>query len=107
MSALEMAKQSADEKGATCIHRVTVRIGALSGVDKGALQFAFEAVAPDVIGEGAELSIVEAPARFHCPACGQDWEKPNAYSWQCPGCEHFPGELLSGREIELMSVEFS
>ena len=56
-SALSVALDQARQAGASRVHVIRLRIGALSGVVPDALEFAFEALAPGTPAEGAELAI--------------------------------------------------
>jgi hydrogenase nickel incorporation protein HypA/HybF len=103
-SALNMALEQAQKAGALRVHIIRLRIGALSGVVPDALQFAFEALAPGTIAEGAALAIDEIPARFWCNACNREFQSDNLFG-ECPGCQRPSGDLRSGREMELASME--
>ena len=102
--ALEMALVKAREAGAQRLLRLRLRIGALSGVVPEALQFAFEALTPGTIAEGAELAIDRVPARFWCAACAREFASDDLFA-DCPGCHRPSGDLRAGRELELASLE--
>jgi len=70
-SALDLALDQAQKAGATRVHVVRLRIGTLSGVVPEALQFAFEALTPGTLAEGAALDIENIPAKFWCSACAR------------------------------------
>ena len=102
-STLDLALAQARQNGATRIRAVRLRIGTLSGVVPDALQFAFEALAPGTLAEGAQLTIESVPARFWCAAC--DREFASDLFAQCPDCGGLSGDLRAGRELELTSLE--
>ncbi len=52
-SALSLALDQARQAGAARVHTIRLRIGALSGVVPDALEFAFEALTPGTMAEGA------------------------------------------------------
>ena len=56
-SALSLALDQARQAGAARVHTIRLRIGALSGVVPDALEFAFEALTPGTLAEGAQLAI--------------------------------------------------
>ncbi len=91
-------------EGAERALRVTVRIGALSGVDPDAFAFAFPMAAEDTPCEGAGLELVAAPARARCRACGHGWEATGVFP-ACPSCGHAEADLEGGREFLLSSLE--
>jgi hydrogenase nickel incorporation protein HypA/HybF len=103
-SALNQALSEARQAGATRVHEIRLRIGVLSGVVPDALQFAFEALTPGTLAEGALLRIEEVPARFWCGKCGREFVSANLYA-ECPDCGLPSGDLRAGRELELSSME--
>ncbi|HLH56383.1 MAG TPA: hydrogenase maturation nickel metallochaperone HypA [Verrucomicrobiae bacterium] len=103
-SALSLALDRAAKAGALQVHKIRLRIGVLSGVVPDALQFAFEALVPETIAKGAVLEIEEVPARFWCPECRAEFQAADFFG-QCPVCHVPSGELRSGRELELASLE--
>lgn len=101
-SLLEILEQEAKARGAAKVTRVKLRIGALSGVVREALEFAFEVASGGTVAEGASLEIEEVPVRIRCPRCGVlEQEGPFLV---CPRCGEV-GVLLSGRELEIDSME--
>ncbi len=103
-SALSLALDQARQAGASRVHAIRLRIGALSGVVPDALEFAFEALAPGTPAEGAKLAIEAVPARFWCAPCAREFESDDLLA-ECPGCHTPSGELRGGREMELASLE--
>lgn len=103
-SALTMALNRAQEKGAGKIYSIRLRIGALSGVVPEALSFAFDALTPGTLAEGAQLVIDAVPARFWCSDCRKEFPAADLMA-ECPGCRRPSGELRAGREMELASME--
>jgi hydrogenase nickel incorporation protein HypA/HybF len=103
-NALNAALREARLAGAARVHAIRLRIGVLSGVVPDALRFAFEALTPGTAAEGALLAIEEVPARFWCAACRREFVSANLFA-ECPDCHGPSGELRSGRELELTSME--
>ncbi len=103
-SALNLALDQAQKAGAIRVHVIRLRIGALSGVVSEALEFAFEALAPGTIAEGAALDIESVPARFWCATCAREFQAEDFLA-ECPACHSASGELRAGREMELASME--
>jgi hydrogenase nickel incorporation protein HypA/HybF len=103
-SALDEVLREAELAGARRVHKIRLRVGVLSGVVPDALRFAFDALTPDTLAEGAVLSIEEVPARFWCAACSREFVSVNLFS-ECPDCAKPSGEMRSGRELELSSME--
>jgi hydrogenase nickel incorporation protein HypA/HybF len=103
-SALQVAAETARNAQAKRVHAVRMRIGTLSGAVPEALEFAFEALAPGTLVEGARLEITSVPARFWCANCQNEFEAENLLS-QCPVCLSPSADLRSGRELEVASLE--
>jgi hydrogenase nickel incorporation protein HypA/HybF len=103
-SALTLALDEARKAGAKRVYGLRLRIGALSGVVPEALQFAFEALAPGTLAEGALLGIEHVPARFWCGPCSQEFTAEDLFS-DCPVCRTPSRELRAGREMEIASLE--
>ena len=103
-SALNLALDQAQKAGATKVHALRLRIGTLSGVVPEALQFAFEALTPGTLAEGAALDIENVPARFWCHSCTREFQADDFLA-ECPGCHQPSGNLRAGREMELASME--
>jgi hydrogenase nickel incorporation protein HypA/HybF len=105
-NALNLALDQARKAGASRVHVIRLRIGALSGVVPDALEFAFEALAPGTPAEGAQLVIERVPARFWCATCTLEFTSEDMLA-ECPNCHSLSGELRAGREMELASLEIA
>lgn len=103
---LEIAIESARQQGASKIHRLTMRIGAMSGVVPEALTFAFDIVAQETIAADAKLDIESVPVLCFCPSCTKEFNPPDLF-YECPNCGELRTKLVSGKEIELKSLEVS
>ena len=103
-SALSLALDQARQAGAVRVHVIRLRIGALSGVVPDALEFAFEALTPGTLAEGAKLAIEPVPARFWCAKCTREFQSNDLFA-ECPDCHSLRGELRAGREMELASLD--
>jgi len=91
-------------EGALRANKVLITVGALSGADPEALRGAFPLVAEDTVAEGAELIIEQVAARVRCSACGGESEAEN-YFVGCAACGSREVELVSGRELNITSIE--
>ena len=82
---------------------VRLRVGRLSGVVPNALTFCFELAAAGTALEQAVLEIEEQAGRAHCRDCDADFSLRDAFLL-CD-CGSADVELLSGRELQVTSVE--
>jgi len=103
---LAIALARAVEEHARRIHRITMRVGPLSGAVPEALEFAFDVVAHGTIAEGAQFEIESAPLICYCPSCAQEFTPADLFC-ECPGCRQPSAEVCCGRELELVSLEVS
>lgn len=105
-TALKMAAAEARRAGASRIHRLRLRVGALSGVVPAALELAFTAASPGTLAEGAAFEYEMVPVLCRCTYCGHEFE-PADIVYCCPNCDAFSSQVEQGRELELASLEVS
>lgn len=101
-SILEIALRHAD--GVSRITQLNLVIGDLSSVVDDSVQFYWDIVSQGTAAEGAKLHFTRIPTRFHCEACGEDFE-PDGRVYACPHCGGMQITLVSGREFRLESIE--
>lgn len=106
-SAMEAVLEQARARGARQVHRVVLRIGALSGVEPEALRFAFDVVTRETPAAGADLEIDAVPARAYCVGCAEEFAAESGFTFSCPRCGGLSAELRHGRELELSRIEIS
>jgi hydrogenase nickel incorporation protein HypA/HybF len=93
-----------DNAGDGTVVRVEVKVGRLRQVVPDALRFAFELVAEGTPVDGAELEIVDVPARVACRACAAESETP-AFPLTCARCGGIDVEVVAGEELHVESLE--
>ncbi|MBP0001680.1 MAG: hydrogenase maturation nickel metallochaperone HypA [Cyanobacteria bacterium SID2] len=103
---LEIALDRAQNSGASQIHHLKMRVGALSGVVPEALNFAFDVVTEGTIAQNAQFEIESVPARCYCSQCQAEFE-PKDIIFECPTCHRVSANVISGKELELTSLEIS
>jgi hydrogenase nickel incorporation protein HypA/HybF len=86
------------------VERVNLQVGKLSAVVPDSLRFCFDVVAKGTPLEGADLNIEELPVTARCRACGHVWTIDGP-AFTCPECARGDLELLSGRELDIRSIE--
>lgn len=106
-SAMDSVLEVARSRGATRVHRIVLKIGALSGVEPEALRFAFEVVTQGTIAEGSELEVDSVPAQAYCSACDSLFEAQGSFILSCPGCGRLSADIRQGRELELSRLEMT
>ena len=91
-------------RGAERVAKISIRMGVLSGVVK-ALYFCFPAASRNTLCDGAILHIDEVPLTVLCTFC-REVKKPAAlYNFRCPDCGRPTPKVLTGREMQLVSIE--
>ena len=105
-SALEAAERHALAQGATRIHKIVLHIGAASGVEPDALEFAFGPVTEGSMADGAALQIIRVPVVRYCKGCSIEFDAPDLLI-QCPQCGNYALEIRRGTEMDLASLEVS
>ena len=99
---VERVRAEARARQATAVHRLSVRVGELSGVEVELLTTAYETFRERTICERAELDVQTVAARWECPACGHVIGRGEVLS--CPSCA-VPARLAEGDEIMLDRIE--
>jgi hydrogenase nickel incorporation protein HypA/HybF len=106
--ALEIIKIATDSIPANLknprVERINLKVGKLAAVVADSLQFCFEVAARDTALEGTLLHIEEIPVTARCTNCGYSWTaiKP---VFICEKCDSGLVDLLSGRELDIVSIE--
>lgn len=104
MALVEQMEKVAREQRASAVPKVTVTVGALSGVDPDALRGAFPLAAEDTVAAGAELVIEWVKAAVRCRVCGKT-SQPEAPFIYCAGCRSTEVDIETGRELYITSIE--
>jgi hydrogenase nickel incorporation protein HypA/HybF len=84
------------------VHRLSVRIGELSGVDPELLTTAYHTFREKTVCEGADLDLTIVPARWTCENCGRRIGRGRLL--RCHACGS-PARLAEGDEIMLDRIE--
>ncbi len=85
---------------------VNLRIGQLAAVVDDSLKFCFEIITKDSPLEGAQLVIESVPVQVRCKGCSHQWQVDGPV-FTCPSCKDGAVEILSGRELEISSMELA
>ena len=93
------------DEGVTRVAALTLRIGALAGVDADALRFAFEIAARGTVLEDAALQIRDVPAAIYCAVCGDTVELPDIQHFRCPRGGTPSADVRQGRELMIDTLE--
>jgi hydrogenase nickel incorporation protein HypA/HybF len=103
-SVLEKVETSAREAGAEQVTEIRLVIGEMREVVSEAMEFAFEALAPDTLSANARLVMTRVTPQSRCLQCGHSFEH-DRFHWICPACDSLSTELMAGREFYLDAIE--
>ncbi len=92
-SLVERVEQEARARGALAVHRLSIRVGELSGVDPELFRTAYETFREGTICASARLALTTVPATWSCPRCGRP--VPRGAVLRCPDCKD-PARLDDG-----------
>lgn len=104
MALVEQMEHVARDQKAAAVPRVTVTVGALSGVDPEALRGAFPLAAEGTVAEGAELEIEFVEAEVRCRGCGKV-TRPDLPFLRCAACGSAEVDVAAGRELYIAAVD--
>ncbi|MER7578770.1 hydrogenase maturation nickel metallochaperone HypA [Kitasatospora sp. NPDC097691] len=104
---VEQVDAAAREHGAPGVARVRLQVGELAGVVPQALDFCFELACAGTLVEGAVLHTEPVTARARCRPCDTEWAVGMPPDLCCPSCTGGGVELLSGRELQILDVEWA
>jgi hydrogenase nickel incorporation protein HypA/HybF len=99
---LDRIEEEARSRRASAVHRVTVRIGRMGGVEPDLFATAFELSRAGTVCERAELHVKTEEVRWVCGACGRDI--PPGRTLACPACG-WPAEMAAGDALVLEGLE--
>ena len=88
------------------VDKVNLKVGRLSAIVADSLRFCFDIVIKDTPLAGAELVIDEIPVVARCNDCRHEWTIEQAV-FTCEQCSSGEIELLSGRELDIESIELA
>jgi hydrogenase nickel incorporation protein HypA/HybF len=107
MQIVEIAVASIpDEMKPARVERVNVKVGKLSAIVTDSLRFCFAVVTRETPLEGAELAVQEIPVTARCNDCRNEWTIENPV-FSCSRCSSGAVELLTGRELDIESIEIA
>ena len=86
------------------VKTVRLEVGRFSGVEKSALEFAFDVVMRGSVAEGARLVMIDLPGRAMCYDCMKEVEIEDRLD-PCPDCGGGRLMPVSGTEMRIKDLE--
>lgn len=88
------------------VKKVNLKVGKLAAVVPESLRFCFQIAAQETALTGAELVIAEIPVVARCNDCAHEWSI-NGPIFECEQCQSGSIKILSGRELDIESIEIA
>ncbi len=105
MSIVEMAEEESQRQGGLRVTVVRLRLGALAGVVKNALLSSYQLACEETPLTRSRLEIEDVPGIVFCPACNARRPVQNSEWFRCSACGSLASEIVSGKELEVVSLE--
>jgi hydrogenase nickel incorporation protein HypA/HybF len=93
------------DSGELSVSKVTVQVGALTGLVPEALQFSWDMATENSRLRGSALEIEWVDAVGYCPVCQDDRVITNLQSFRCPVCRTPIARVVGGNELEILTME--
>ncbi len=90
--------------GSARVAQVNLKIGKFAAVVPESLRFCFDVAVEDTPLAGAKLAIEEMPVVAKCKDCNAQWTIDEPV-FICETCQSGSLEILSGRELDIESIE--
>lgn len=103
-SIIDQVTEVAQQHHGSCVEKIYLQVGPLSGVEPQLLQSAFPLARVNSVASHAELIIHSAPVKVMCNSCGTV-TLTTANRLVCGNCGDWQTRLLSGNELLLERVE--
>jgi hydrogenase nickel incorporation protein HypA/HybF len=105
ISMIDQISEESEIRGGLEVEVVHLKLGVFSGVDREALLFAWELACEGSALQGARLAIESIPLVIYCDVCQKNRVPPSVYQLSCPDCDTPGQKIVTGREIEVASLE--
>lgn len=92
-------EDEARRRGALAVHRLSVRVGELSGVDPELFRTAYETFRAGTVCERAPLEVARVAASWSCPRCARPLARGAILT--CPECGE-PARLDDGGDALIL-----
>ncbi|MBL3596109.1 hydrogenase maturation nickel metallochaperone HypA [Rhodovulum sulfidophilum] len=99
-----IVEDQARSHGFATVRVLRLEIGRFAGVEKPALEFAFDVVMRGSPAEGARLEMIDLPGRAMCYDCAEEVEIENRLD-PCPRCGGGKLMPVAGDEMRIKDME--
>lgn len=105
VSILEIVRDQMVKSGAERLKSIKLRIGELTAIEPESLKFCFAVCTDGSPLEEAVLEIETVPLTGRCSGCDKVFGLEEYFSSVCPYCGGTATSLVSGRELDVVSME--
>ena len=106
LNIVDIAAEAFERQGGSSVEVVHLRLGALSGVEREALQFAWEIAREHSPALARSTLLVnEVPVEIFCPKCDARRGVESVQQMRCRVCGTPSARVVGGRELELVALE--
>ena len=102
---LSIALETSQKHGSRRVTAIDMVIGELSSIVDDSIQFHFDILSEDTLGEGAQLNFRRTAAMAHCWDCSQKFEVHAPLEALCPHCGSAKMQVINGKEFHIESIE--
>jgi hydrogenase nickel incorporation protein HypA/HybF len=102
-SIVDIAGEALEAQGNPAVREIVLDIGALSGIEIDALEFALDVVVRGTPLDGAAITINRIPATGKCDDCGAEAPRDDFFS-PCPRCGSFAVQTTTGTELKVREL---
>ena len=103
MGIIKIAEQQANAANALVIEEIELDIGTMSGIEIGALEFAWTQAVKQTMLQNSVKKINRITARARCLDCDAEFDIENYYD-ACPACGQHLLNILQGKELRVKSL---
>ncbi|PJC87735.1 hydrogenase maturation nickel metallochaperone HypA [Vibrio sp. HA2012] len=103
-SLIRIIEQQAEAEQFDQVKAIYLDIGALAGVEPGAMYFCFDVICRGTIADSAKLIIRSLPLQAYCLTCGKTVSLSDRFS-PCPHCGTYHLEYQGGDEMQIRQLE--
>lgn len=105
VSILDIVRDQMVKSGVEKLKSIKILVGAMTAVEPESLRFCFKACTDGSPLEGAVLEIETVPLAGRCSDCNKVFRLEQYFSSVCPHCGGTAADLVSGRELDIVSME--
>ena len=103
-SALRIALATAQENGARRLTVIRLTVGEMTQLEPACVEFYLGILAQGTLAEGVRVECERVPLRAACRSCGNEYGVEE-HNFSCPSCGSTQTEIVSGRELQVASIE--